>query len=94
MELVHRTGPVFDDIQDRTTLRNSQPALWVKYGMEQSLNAGLALSACVRMALTKLTGPTIPEGLPVRILEVLERSRINPVTRGQVRTQVRIWSGP
>ncbi len=75
-ELVHRTRKVFDDIQDRTTTRNSRPALWEKYGIEQSLNAGLALSACARMALTNLTGPSFPEGLPIRILEVLERSLV------------------
>ena len=71
-ELVHRTSLVFDDIQDRTPTRNSQPALWGKYGIEQALNAGLDLSACARMARTKLTGPTIPEGLPIRMLEILD----------------------
>lgn len=55
-----------------------QVVLWEKYGIEQALNAGLALSICARMALTKLTGPTIPVGLPVRILKVLVISWIRP----------------
>ncbi len=40
LELVHRTSLVFDDIQDRTPTRFCQPALWERYGIEQSLNAG------------------------------------------------------
>ncbi len=75
-ELVQRTSLAFDDIQDRTPTRNSQPALWEKYGIEQSLNAGLALSACARMALTKLTGTSLPLGFPLRILQLLERALV------------------
>ncbi len=74
LELVHRTSLVFDDIQDRTPERNSQPALWAKYGVDQALNAGLTLSACARLALTELTGPSLPEGCSIRILRVLEES--------------------
>ncbi len=76
LDLVHRTSLVFDDIQDRTPTRNSQPALWERYGIEQSLNAGLALSACARMALTKLTGTSLPQGCPLRILQLLERALV------------------
>ena len=76
LELVHRTSLVFDDIQDRTPERNGQPALWEKYGMEQSLNAGLALSGCARMALTKLTGPSLPEGVALRTLQIMETSLV------------------
>ncbi len=57
-------------------MRNSQPALWEKYGIGQSLNAGLALSACARMALTKLTGTSLPQGCPLRILRLLERALV------------------
>ena len=73
LELVHRTSLVFDDIQDRTPTRNSQPALWEKYGIEQSLNAGLVLSTSARMALTKLTGTSLPQWCPLRILQLLDQ---------------------
>ncbi len=42
--------------------------------MDQALNAGLALSACARLALTELTAPSLPEGCAIRILRVLEES--------------------
>ncbi len=59
-EMVHRTGLVFDDIRDLSPTRNIHPALWEKYGVEQALNAGLALSACTRVTLAGLTGASLP----------------------------------
>ncbi len=74
LELVHRTSLVFDGIQDRTPEGNSQPALWAKYGVNQAINAGLALSACARIALTQLRGPGLPEECGIQILGTPEES--------------------
>lgn len=74
LELAHRTSLIFDDIQDHTPTRNSHQALWAKYGMEQALNAGLALSACARLSLMELESSHLPQGASLRVLEVLEIS--------------------
>ena len=46
----------------RTTARTFHPDLWEKYGVEQALNAGLALSPCTRILLIQLTGTSLPLG--------------------------------
>lgn len=74
LELAHRTSLVFDDIQDHTPTRNSHTALWYEYGMEQAINAGLALSACARVSLLELDSSHLPQGASLRVLEILERS--------------------
>ncbi len=51
MELIHRTSLVYDDIQDHSPQRNHRDTVWRVYGVDQALNAGLALSCYGRLAL-------------------------------------------
>ncbi len=39
-ELIHNATLIHDDIQDRDPLRRGQASLWIKYGLEQAINAG------------------------------------------------------
>ena len=51
VELVHRTSLVFDDMQDDSGERNHQPTVWKRWGRDQAMNVGLALSCYARLAL-------------------------------------------
>lgn len=53
VELMHRTSLVFDDIQDRSSMRNGRPTVWDVWGDAQAINAGLALSCYSRLALVE-----------------------------------------
>ncbi len=63
-------------------MRNSQPALWEKPGVEQALNAGLTLSAPARMSLIEPTGSHLPQGVGLRVLVIPEKS-VARLCRGQ-----------
>ena len=54
IELVHRTSLIYDDIQDHSPRRNHLPTVWTTWGVDQALNAGLALSCYARLALSGL----------------------------------------
>ncbi len=60
LELVHRTSLVFDDIQDNSRQRNHRDTVWEVWGVNQALNAGLALSSYGRLALQDTTGRVDP----------------------------------
>ena len=51
IELVHRTSLIFDDMQDRSQTRNHRATVWGRWGADQAINAGLALSCYSRLAL-------------------------------------------
>lgn len=53
VELMHRTSLVFDDIQDRSPMRNGRRTVWDVWGDAQAINAGLALSCYSRLALVE-----------------------------------------
>lgn len=59
VELVHRTSLIFDDMQDRSQMRNHRTTVWGAWGADQALNAGLALSCYARLALRGMS----PDGL-------------------------------
>ncbi|MBI5608692.1 MAG: polyprenyl synthetase family protein [Deltaproteobacteria bacterium] len=42
-ELLHNATLVHDDVQDGDAMRRGQPALWVRHGMAQAINAGDAM---------------------------------------------------
>lgn len=76
-ELAHRSSLVFDDIQDKSPLRNHRPTVWKVWGTEQALNCGLALSAQARLAVirSQLPGPR-----QLDILGVLEEMVLDLAT--------------
>ncbi|XYI02133.1 polyprenyl synthetase family protein [Sorangium sp. So ce1128] len=43
LELLHNAALVHDDLQDGDRMRRGHPAVWVRFGAEQAINAGNAL---------------------------------------------------
>ncbi len=60
LELAHRTSLVFDDIQDNSHQRNHRDTVWEVWGVNQALNAGLALFSYGRLALQGMTSRVDP----------------------------------
>jgi len=60
VELLHNAALVFDDIQDRATLRRGRPAVWRRCGAAQALNVGVALQAAVHLAATAAAAAGLP----------------------------------
>ena len=82
LELAHRTTLVFDDIQDIGQERNNQPAVWVIWGADQAINAGLALSCYARLAIHRMTLRNVPSNKVLAISSVLENAVID-ICQGQ-----------
>ena len=82
LELTHRTSLIFDDIQDRSPLRNHRPTTWGVWGVDQAINAGLALSCYARLALHSMAEQGVSPGTFHEIQRLLEHTVIH-LTRGQ-----------
>jgi len=52
IELVHEFSLIHDDIEDGDAMRRGRPALWTLVGVPQAINAGDALFALARLALS------------------------------------------
>lgn len=77
LELVHRTTLIFDDIQDKGQERNNQPSVWAVWGVNQAINAGLALSCYARLSVHRLSLREIPVKKVLGIQSVLENAVID-----------------
>ena len=67
-ELLHNATLVHDDIQDGDRMRRGQPALWVRHGVNEAINAGdLLLLAPLRA----LDHPALPLGARYLLMRVL-----------------------
>lgn len=77
LEMAHRTSLIFDDIQDAGRERNGQPTVWSIWGVNQAINAGLALSCHARLAAQKGSACGISPETTLRILSVLENAVIH-----------------
>lgn len=82
LELTHRTSLVFDDIQDRSPQRNHRPTTWGVWGVDQAINAGLALSCYARLALHGMAERGVSPGTFHEIQRLLEHTVID-LCRGQ-----------
>ena len=82
LELTHRTSLIFDDIQDRSPQRNHRPTIWGVWGVDQAINAGLALSCYARLALHGMAERGVSPGTFHEIQRLLEHTVID-LTRGQ-----------
>ena len=51
VELIHNFSLIHDDIQDNSQLRRGRPAVWIKWGMPQAINAGDSLLILANMAM-------------------------------------------
>ncbi len=82
LELVHRTSLIFDDIQDRSPLRNHQPTVWGIWGSDQAINAGLTLSSYGRLALQGMLEAGASAELVLSVDQIMEQAVIE-LCRGQ-----------
>jgi len=73
---------VFDDIQDRSPQRNHRPTTWGVWGVDQAINAGLALSSYARLALHGMAEQGVSPGTFLEIQRLLEHTVID-LCRGQ-----------
>ncbi len=82
IELTHRTSLIFDDIQDAGEERNGRPTVWMKWGVDQAINAGLMLSCYARLAAQRSLSEGISPQCTLWILKVLEDAVLG-LTKGQ-----------
>ncbi len=56
LEVFHNFTLVHDDIQDKGEMRQGRPAMWKKYGVEQTINTGDFLAYTAQAILARPTG--------------------------------------
>lgn len=56
VELLHNATLIHDDVQDGDRTRRGRPALWVRHGVPQALNAGNFMLMLPYLALAELPG--------------------------------------
>jgi geranylgeranyl diphosphate synthase type I len=79
VELVHSFSLVHDDIQDRDRERHHRPAVWTVWGEAQAINAGDALLALARLALTTPAEDGIPPETIVDAGRLLDAATLDMV---------------
>lgn len=82
LELTHKSTLAFDDIQDHGVIRNGDATLQSLWGPEQTINAGLALSAYARLSIHRAEQHGLPAEAVLFILSALERTVVR-LCRGQ-----------
>jgi len=60
VELVHNFSLIHDDIQDNSPFRRGRPAVWMRWGIAQAINAGDALFALAYLSMSSLAETTSP----------------------------------
>ncbi|MFC1959433.1 polyprenyl synthetase family protein [Chloroflexota bacterium] len=82
VELLHNFSLIHDDIEDGSSLRRGQPALWKIWGAPKTINAGDAMFAWAHLALLQLAKNDVPATSVVQAVELFEKTNI-VLTRGQ-----------
>lgn len=87
-ELLHNASLILDDLQDGDRLRRGQPALWVRAGRRQALNAG-----CLALFLPAESIGLIaaPEATRWRLSRALSAAAAD-MARGQAEELALVWS--
>lgn len=80
MEILHNATLVHSDAQARDRLRRGQPALWVRYGLDQAINCGDALLCVATQVLDDL--PAAPH--VIQRLKSLQSGYLLEIIRAQV----------
>lgn len=78
-ELLHNASLIHDDLQDGDRLRRGRPALWVKHGAAQAINAG---DLCITLGFAALARIPGSDALRWRLTEAVTR-RTRAVAEGQ-----------
>lgn len=81
IEFIHNFSLIHDDIEDRSTMRRGRPAVWVKYGLAQALNAGDAMFALAHHVMFKADA-LLPPSIVQAGFHIFESALIN-LTGGQ-----------
>lgn len=55
IELLHNSSLIYDDIQDRDSIRRGRPAVWTVWGTDEAINLGCAMQAMVLPVLSKMS---------------------------------------
>lgn len=74
LEITHRASLVFDDIQDHSSQRNHRPTVWGVWGVDQAINAGLALTCYARLALHGMADEGVSQGTILEVHHLLEET--------------------
>ncbi len=82
LEITHRASLVFDDIQDHSSQRNHRPTIWGVWGVDQAINAGLALTCYARLALHGMASQGVSQGAILGVHRLLEETVLD-LCRGQ-----------
>ncbi len=81
VELIHNFSLVHDDIQDNSAKRRGRPTVWVKWGMQQAINAGDGLFVLSNLAVMDLIN-NYPADTVVKAASLLQNTCLD-LTRGQ-----------
>ncbi|MCF6277381.1 MAG: polyprenyl synthetase family protein [Anaerolineales bacterium] len=81
VELVHNFSLLHDDIQDNSATRRGRPAVWVRWGVAQAINAGDGLFILANQAMTTLKQSHSAE-IVLQATQILQETCLN-LTRGQ-----------
>ncbi|MDD5370719.1 MAG: polyprenyl synthetase family protein [Anaerolineaceae bacterium] len=81
VELLHNFSLIHDDIQDQSPLRRGRPAVWVRWGIPQAINAGDTMYTMAYLAVACLSETTtLP--LAFQALGLLQQACLS-LTAGQ-----------
>jgi geranylgeranyl diphosphate synthase type I len=81
VELLHNFSLIHDDIEDNGTMRRGRVALWVKWGMQQGINAGDIMFTLARMAMLPVA-ELVSESVAINAMRLFDETCID-LTRGQ-----------
>jgi len=81
VELLHNFSLIHDDIQDNSPLRRNRPAVWVKWGAAQAINAGDVLFTLAFVSLQRLS-VTLPPQNVLLANQILQNTCLR-LTQGQ-----------
>jgi len=81
VELLHNFSLIHDDIQDKSEIRRGRPAVWVKWGVAQAINAGDLMFTLAQTAIVKMC-ETVSLEVGLRSAELLNQTSIR-LTGGQ-----------
>lgn len=81
VELLHNFSLIHDDIEDGSSYRRGQEAVWKKWGIALAINSGDAMYALAFKALTRLNETVTPE-ITLRSIQVLADTSLH-LTCGQ-----------
>lgn len=81
VELLHNFSLIHDDVQDQGEMRHGRPAVWVKWGVPQAINAGDLMFSISNLAVLRLRR-AYPAETVLRAQELFQHTCVQ-LTQGQ-----------